>query len=131
MTRSLAGIYRHACHPGLPGIFLLVALISITSFVNGCRSFDETIKPILHPTIPEGYVPPVYIKGARAIASVNPDELSLDVWRVDADTYPDSVRLYVRVFDREHNLVTDLAPPYYRGTEDYRTIWSGLSEKLA
>lgn len=107
------------------------ALFLLLMLTAGCRSFDETIKPILNPTTPEGYVPPVYIKGVRSITNVDPNDLSLDVWRVNADTYPDSVRLYVRVFDRQHNLVTNLAPPYYQGGGDYRTIWSGLSERLA
>src|SRR5687767_5718316 len=106
------------------------SFILLLALVAGCRSFDEAIKPVLNPTIPEGYVPPVYIKGVKPIASVNPNDLSLEVWRLDADSYPDSVRLYVRVFDRERHLVTNLAPPYYEGTADYRTIWSGLQEQL-
>ncbi|HVK38307.1 MAG TPA: OmpA family protein [Candidatus Kapabacteria bacterium] len=102
---------------------------------GGCRSFDESIKPILRPTAPEGYVPPVYIKGTRSITAVNPNELTLEVWRLSVDirkdsAYPDSIRLFARVFDREKNLVTDLAPPYYKGPGDYRTIWSGLREQL-
>jgi VWFA-related protein len=109
------------------------ALVILLTLVAGCRTFGESIKPILNPTIPEGYVPPVYIKGTRTIASVNPNELALEVWRLSLvsrqDTI-DSVRLYCRVFDREHNLVTDLAPPYYKGPGDYRAIWSGLREQL-
>ena len=105
-------------------LFLLFALVA------GCRSFDESIEPILNPTIPEGYVPPVYIKGVQPIERVDPNQLALEVWRLDSERYPDSIRLYVRVFDREKNLVTNLAPPYYTGTSDYRTIWSGLSEQL-
>jgi VWFA-related protein len=111
------------------------ALVLLLVLVAGCRSFDESIKPILNPTVPEGYVPPVYIKGTRSIANVDPNDLTLEVWRLLLDqpsdsASPDSVRLYCRVFDREHNLVTDLAPPYYKGPGDYRTIWSGLREQL-
>lgn len=111
------------------------ALLLGLALVAGCRSFDESIKPILAPTVPKGYVPPVYIKGTRTISNVDPNELSLEVWRLSVDTprdsaYPDSIRLFVRVFDREHNLVTELAPPYYKGPGDYRTVWSGLKEQL-
>jgi VWFA-related protein len=110
------------------------ALFVLLALVAGCRSFSETIKPIVNPTIPEGYVPPVYIKGTRTIANVNPNELSLEVWRLSLverqDSIVDSVKLYCRVFDREHNLVTDLAPPYYTGGGDYKAIWSGLREQL-
>lgn len=106
------------------------ALVLALVLVGGCRSFDESIRPILHPTIPEGYVPPVYIKGVKPISSVDAGELSLEVWRLDADDYPKSVRLFARVFDEGHNLVTNLAPPYFEGPGDYRTIWSGLREQL-
>lgn len=68
--------------------------------------------------------------GTIPLAEANPEKMNVEVWRVDSKPYPDSVMLYVRVFDNNGKLVTNLAPPYYSGSEDYRKIWSGLTEQI-
>ena len=111
---------------------ILSLLIPVLAAViaTGCKSFDESVKAITTPQAPPGYVQPTYITGTREISSVDPSKLELKVYRINSDAYPDSIRLYASVSDGAGNLVTNLAPPYYTGREDYRTIWSGLSERI-
>jgi VWFA-related protein len=108
--------------------FLIPLLVAVVA--TGCKSFDESVKAITTPQAPPGYVPPTYITGTREVSSVDPSKLELKVYRIDSDTYPDSIRLYASVSDGAGNLVTNLAPPYYNGHDDYRKIWSGLTERI-
>ena len=114
-------------------LFVLVLILGgLSGFggLSGCRSFDETVKPLIDQKAPDGYKPPVYMTGTATLAEVNPAGLQAEVWRVNSTPYPDSVQLFVRVFNAEGKLVTNLAPPYYSGTGDYRAIWSGLTEAI-
>ncbi len=107
---------------------LLLCVVALLA--PGCRSFDTSIKPLLGEAPPPGYTPPLYVKGTKAIAQADASKMTMQVWRLDSDPYPDSIRLFVRVLDDQGNLITNLAPPYYKGEGDYRSVWSGLSEQL-
>jgi VWFA-related protein len=111
-------------------ILSLSLLPLLAVIISSCTSFDESVKAITTPQAPPGYVPPTYITGTKPIADVDPSKLELKVYRIDSDAYPDSIRLYASVSDGAGNLVTNLAPPYYKGSDDYRSIWSGLTERL-
>lgn len=102
----------------------------ICLFNAGCKSFSDSVKPLLNPTKPEGYEEPKYVRKAKNISEVIPSSLTLEVWRIDTKSYPDSIKLYVRVFDAEGNLVSGLAPPYYNGNDDYKKIWNSLQEQI-
>ena len=106
-------------------VILLAAVL-----LAGCPSFEKSVRPLIEVQPPPGYTPPVYVKGTKGVREVDPTGLTMQVWRINSDPYPDSVQLFVRVFDKGSNLVTGLAPPYYAGEGDYRTIWSSLSEQL-
>lgn len=109
----------------------LVLPFFVLTLLPGCTSFDETVKPLVEHTPPPGYTPPIYMTGTVAAdQAATSGSLAAQVWRVNAIPYPDSVQLYVRVYTFEGKLVTGLAPPYYRGASDYRTIWSGLTEQI-
>lgn len=109
---------------------LLLLAIAGAALYSGCRSFEGTVQPIIDRPVPADYVPPVYVKGTKPMSEADPAKLSLEVWRINAEPYPDSVQLFVRVYDADHRLVTGLAPPYYTGQGDYRRIWTGVSERL-
>src|SRR6266498_3334372 len=105
---------------------LLLLLCAVSSLV-GCKSFDESIKTIVTPEPPPGYVPPTYITGTKPVSQVDPSRLELKVYRIESDRYPDEIRLYASVSDGQGNLVTNLAPPYYTGSDDYHKLWNGLT----
>ena len=105
-------------------------LLPAVLLLGGCPSFDTSVRPLIDVQPPPGYVPPVYVKGTKDIAAVDLTGLTMQVWRINSDPYPDSVQIFARVFDRGANLVGGLAPPYYKGSGDYRAIWSSLSEQL-
>lgn len=116
-------------HRILPARFALPLFALI--LLAGCKSFEETVKPLVEHTPPPGYTPPIYMTGTVASDQASTSgSLAAQVWRVNSVPYPDSIQLYVRVFTSDGKLVTGLAPPYYKGASDYRTIWRGLTEQI-
>jgi len=117
MNRSLAS-YRH----------LVLAALLVCA---GCKSFDKSVQPLITPEAPPpGYQRPIYMTGTKPIDGANPSTMNIDVWKVNSEPYPDSIALYIRVYDNDGKLITNLAPPYYKGEEDYHKIWSGLTEQI-
>lgn len=111
-------------------VLTTLAIATAATFVSGCRSFEESVKPLITPQAPEGYVRPVYMTGTVSVEEADPSKMNVEVWRVNSNPYPDSVQLFVRVFDNDGRIITKLAPPYYTGSDDYRKIWSGLTEQI-
>lgn len=109
----------------------LLLILAAAWLLTGCKSFDETVKPLVDHAPPVGYTPPIYMTGTISVAQAgSAGRLAAQVWRVNSVPYPDSIQLYIRVHTSEGKLVTGLAPPYYSGTGDYRAIWAGLTEQI-
>ena len=68
--------------------------------------------------------------GARPYSPSDRGDIALNVWRVDADPFPDSVHVFARVMKSDGTFISNLAPPYFEGPGDYRDIWNGLSEQI-
>ena len=108
-------------------ILTLALLLTAMPIIDGCRSFDDAIKDVIdNPS--EGS--DLYVTGTKAYSSADRNDLNLNVWRVDSDPFPDSVQIYARVMKSDGTFISNLAPPYYEGSEDYRAIWSGLNEQI-
>ena len=54
----------------------------------------------------------IYLTGTKSIDSVDPNKLIYDFFRIEIDKYPDTVKLYARVFDSLGNFITNMANPY-------------------
>ncbi|MEN3027246.1 MAG: OmpA family protein [Chlorobiota bacterium] len=66
---------------------------------------------------------------SRPASSLRPGEpIFADVWRIDARSYPEEVRLFVRVRDNTGTPITHLAPPH--AGPEWRQYWSDLREQL-
>lgn len=115
---------------GLSLLPILAVVLTGIGVWSGCTSFDTAIKPLVTPKAPPGYTPPIYMTGTIPASEVDPGGAVADVWRVNTNNYPDSVQLYLRLYTPQGKLLTGMAPPYWRGTGDYHTIWSGLTEQL-
>jgi VWFA-related protein len=98
--------------------------------IAGCRSFDKAVKPLVDPGVPADYKPPIYKTGTKPASEADWSKVMLEIWRIRSEDYPDSIQLHVNVFDSAGKIITNLAPPYYQGKDDYRKIWAGLSEQL-
>lgn len=62
----------------------------------------------------------IYLTGTKSIDSVDPNKLIYDFFRIEIDKYPDTVRLYARVYDSLGNFITNMANPYKRNPQqDY------------
>lgn len=59
----------------------------------------------------------IYLTGTKSIDSVDPNKLIYDFFRIEIDKYPDTVRLYARVYDSLGNFVTNMANPYKRNKQ--------------
>ena len=110
-------------------IIALLAILTLAWTAPGCKSFDDAIKPVIDNT-PDGDANRIYMTGTRPYSEADGDNLLLNVWRVNADPFPDSVLIYARVMDSRGSFISNLAPPYYEGGEDYKKIWSGLKEQI-
>lgn len=108
---------------------ILVFGIVFAGLVSGCKSFDDAIKPVIDNT-PDADSAQVYVTGTRAYSESDAGNLELNVWRVNSDPFPDSVLVYARVMDGKGTFISNLAPPYYQGAQDYKEIWSGISEQI-
>lgn len=113
---------------------LAFLLLGIALALVSCRSFDDKIKGVIALDEVEyadsSGAKGIYMIGLKPFSQADPTNLVVDPWRIITDKFPDSIHLYVRIFDREGYLITNLAPPYYDGTGDYRTIWNGLTEQI-
>lgn len=54
----------------------------------------------------------IYITSTMPIDSINPNKLIYDFFRVETEMYPDTVKLYARVYDSLGHFVTNMANPY-------------------
>ncbi len=99
--------------------FLLVGSILLAvscSSTKKFRDFDMQ-KEVWEP--PDSNIIKSYLKGVTTIDSVNPDNLRYDIWRIEIDKYPDTVKLFTRVFDDQGRFVSQMAEPYKRTDKKY------------
>lgn len=62
----------------------------------------------------------IYLTGTKSIDSVDPNKLIYDFFRIEIDKYPDTVRLFARVYDSTGNFITNMANPYKKNASiDY------------
>jgi outer membrane protein OmpA-like peptidoglycan-associated protein len=97
-------------------LLLILALLSITILLNSCASKPpktgfELQKEIWDYTDDEEEKG-IYITSTKSIDSIDPNKLVYDFFRVEIDKYPDTVKLYARVYDSLGNFVTNMANPY-------------------
>jgi len=114
---------------------LATLTLALACGLLSCKSFDDSIKPVIaldhgESVADTGSAKKIYMKGIKSISDADPTRLNVEPWRIITDYYPDSIRLFVRVYDDDGYLITDLAPPRYKGGDDYRKIWSGLTEQI-
>ena len=100
---------------------------SLLLVLSGCTSFDDAIKGVIDNPSDQNQE---YVTGTRAYSPSDQGDLNLNVWRVNSEPFPDSVQIFARVMKSDGTFISNLAPPYYEGSEDYRAIWSGLNEQI-
>ncbi|MEJ5244152.1 MAG: OmpA family protein [Bacteroidota bacterium] len=99
--------------------FLL--LMIAVSIVSACRSYRPTdfdfIKSIDDPL--DTSQKPIYITSTIPIDSANSNQIIYDIFRIEIDKYPDTVKLYTRVYDSLGRFITQMAKPYKKSEENY------------
>lgn len=83
-----------------------------TTFLSGKRPFQLT-------RLIRGF------KNAEEIDSTT--RLDAEIWKIEAEEYPEQIRLYVRVFDTAGYIITRMAPPY---REQRSAFWGELQERI-
>jgi len=100
--------------------FLFISLLSCKSTHKLSQEFD--LRDNGERTSQTRYV------ATRSIDSVDISALKTDVWKLEHYSFPDSIRLFVRVLDSNGFVVTNMAAPYKKdGAPDYFPV---LTEKL-
>lgn len=66
------------------------------------------------------------LTSTKHVDSAKPSEVQMEITRIEANSYPDEVRLFSKVFDTSGHYITHIAPPY-RQDQKY---WYMLKEKL-
>ncbi len=92
-------------------ILLACAVACIALCTNACKS-SHTLGQILD--LREGGERGKVLRftGTRHIDSADLAAITTDIWRIEHYTFPDSIRLFVRVLDTNGYVVTHMAPPY-------------------
>jgi outer membrane protein OmpA-like peptidoglycan-associated protein len=100
----------------LTSALTLAAIVVILS-ISGCKRYDhaqdfklqsEVVDPL------DTTKKQVFLTGTKAIDSVDVNALKFDFFRIEIDKYPDTVKVYARVFDTSGNFVTNMADPYIK-----------------
>ena len=100
--------------------FLLISVLSCKSTHRLSQEFD--LRDNGERTSQTRYV------ATRSIDSVDISALKTDVWKLEHYSFPDSIRLFVRVLDSNGFVVTNMAAPYKKdGAPDYFPV---LTERL-
>jgi len=98
-----------------------VLILSIFLFI-ACSTTKRTKDFDLQKEVwdaPDTTVSTIYLSGTKSIDSVDPNVLKYDIWRIDIDKYPDTVKLFARVYDDSGNFVSKMAPPYKTTDHNY------------
>lgn len=61
----------------------------------------------------------IYLSGTKPIDSVDPNSLKYDIWRIEIDKYPDTIKLFARVYDDSGHFVSQMAEPYRKSEHNY------------
>lgn len=130
-------------------LLLLALLLPCAIFFGGC---PQHVVDLTEEILPPKDYRPIYMtssasldsilqqyKGAaervRAIASRAAGDtsfqgelplLSMDIRRVDDSKYPERVELRAFIYDSAGRFIMGLAPPYFKGTGDWRSRWPRL-----
>jgi len=69
-----------------------------------------------------------YITSTLPIDSADVNQLILDIWRIESNRYPDTIKSFVRVYDSLGHFITNLASPYKK--DDSYNYFAKLDEGL-
>lgn len=96
-------------------LFVLLALPAIVMF-SSCRSTDHAKDFELQAQIRDDFdtAKPIYLVGTKPVDSADAKKMIVDMYRVEIDKYPDSVRCYARVYDSLGYFITNMADPYLK-----------------
>lgn len=93
----------------------LLAITATLLLISGCKS-SHTLGQILDLREDGERTTQFRFTGTRHIDSVDVGALITDVWKIEHYSFPDSIRLFVRVLDTNGYVVTHMAEPYKSAT---------------
>ncbi len=113
-------------------IFLSLALF-IAAFAAGCKHYEHKTDFALMEEAwgeeEDSVAKRIYITSTMPIDSVDKNKLLFDFFRIEIDDYPDTIRIFSRVYDSLGHFVTNMAYPYTRppGAKYFHSVreWLG------
>lgn len=119
---------------GMKKLFFILAVILLVTAIESCKRYDHKVDYALMQEA-WGYdeddtvQKPIYITSTLPIDSVDLNKVIFDFFRIEIDDYPDSIRIYSRVYDSLGHFVTNMAYPYTHppGAKYFHTVdeWLG------
>lgn len=113
---------------------IFIALFSVTLLIGlqSCKTYDhKTDYDLMNEAWGEedSSEKKIYITSTKPIDSVDVNKLIFDFFRIEIDDYPDTIRVYSRVFDSLGHFVTNMAYPYTKppGAKYFHSVdeWLG------
>lgn len=68
-----------------------------------------------------------YLSSTIPIDSADPSKIAIDVYRAETKNYPDTIKIFARVFDSLGHFITNIANPYNKSGINY---FNKIDEKL-
>ncbi len=99
----------------------IALLAAIVAFLFSCKTY----KPTDFEFLAEQQDPldtaakPIYITSTLPIDSADANLIIYDIFRIEIDKYPDTIKLYTRVYDSLGRFITNMADPYRKDSTVY------------
>jgi outer membrane protein OmpA-like peptidoglycan-associated protein len=112
-------------------IKLASAFILILSLFTSCKSGDHLRGYEMQKEVSDysdSTLKQVYITSTKPIDSADVKKLIFDIFRVDIAGYPDSLKVFARVYDSTGHFITNMADPYKKNAA--AKYFSAITEYL-
>jgi outer membrane protein OmpA-like peptidoglycan-associated protein len=114
-------------------IIFLSLVFFVLVLVAGCKHYDHKTDFALMEEAwsdeDDTTAKPIYITSTMPVDSIDKDKLIFDFFRIEIDDYPDTIRIFSRVYDSLGHFVTNMAYPYTHppGAKYFHTVneWLG------
>lgn len=109
----------------------LIFALFATVIAGGCGSAPKRLTglELQRETRDPKDKPQFLLSATRHVDSAESDKIVFDIWKTDYSHYPDTIKLFARVYDSLGNFITNMAPPYREDARYFTSIIERLGRK--
>ncbi len=114
-------------------IIRIISLLAVCAYVIGCGSGQprQTGLELQREVRDTKEKPQLLLSSTLHVDSSNAEKVVFDIWKTDISHYPDTIKLFARVFDSLGNFITNMAPPYREDARYFTSLIERLGRKTA